>query len=595
VRVDVAQGEAPESVGTPPIEALDLSLPDGVRLSPSFADGLGTCSPAQIGLGTDAPVTCPNASRIGEASLSTPLLPEPLHGFIYVAAPRENPSGSLFAIYLVVADGESRGVLIKLPGRLDLDPVSGQITVRFGRLPQLPFDHLDLRFRGGSRAPLLSSGRCGGQPVTASVSSWARPEQPVALSDSIQTDQGAGGEACLAEHDRPFAPEMLAGTIDPSPGASSPFVFRLARSDRDQKLESVSATLPPGLSADVSGIPRCPEAASAASECPASSRLGRAIVATGAGPDPLYLEGSIYLARPLGDAPFSLLVVVPGLAGPFDLGTLSSRIAVSVDPRTAQLRLAGEPLPRILGGVPVDLRSLRLELDRPGLITNPTSCDPLAVTGAATSRDGATSPLNTRFQLGGCDRLPFGPRVGLRFNGTTARNGHPTLIATIRPRAGDANLAAAAITVPPGGLIDPANLTAICSDEELEADTCPAGSRQGSARAWSPSLAAPLEGALHLVEGRGRYPDLALSLHGPIDLTLRGHLKTPRGRIRAEFDQLPDIPLSRLQLTLTGGTNGLLLSSAGLCRSARRAKVALAAHNGEIRDLRPRVAVACTN
>ena len=66
--------------------------------------------------------------------------------------------------------------------------------------------------------------------------------------------------------------------------------------------------------------------------------------------------------------------MVPALAGPFDLGTLASRISVDVDPETAQLHLRSDPLPTILSGVPIDLRSFRLDLDRPGLIHNPTSC-----------------------------------------------------------------------------------------------------------------------------------------------------------------------------------------------------------------------------
>ena len=76
-----------------------VALPEGVQFNPSAADGLQACSEAQIGFtgvnpqsGADeftpgAP-SCPEASKIATVKISTPLLPSPLEGAVYLAAPQ---------------------------------------------------------------------------------------------------------------------------------------------------------------------------------------------------------------------------------------------------------------------------------------------------------------------------------------------------------------------------------------------------------------------------------------------------------------------------------------------------------------------------
>jgi hypothetical protein len=608
LHLTVPQNENPNAPATPPLRDLHLTLPPGVRVSPSAADGLASCTPAQIGLGSNDPVACPDASRIGEATLITPLLPEPLRGFLYLATPGINPSSSLFALYLVVEDTEDRGILLKLPGRLDLDPASGQITAAFENLPQLPFAELNLNFRSGSRAPLLSGPACGPQAIAARVSSWAQPNVPLELHDTYAVNEGPAGSPCASLAGRPFAPQLSAGTINPTAGVGTPFVFKLSRADAEQPLGQIAATLPPGLSAGVAGIPTCPDSAIAsiptaegsgagqlaAPSCPAASRLGGATIAAGAGPDPLYLSGEVYLAGPYRGAPYSLLVVVPALAGPFDLGTLTSRIAVAIDPNTAQLKLSSDPLPRILAGVPVDLRAIRLDLDRPGLIHNPTDCEETSLTGTATSPTGASAPISDRFQVGSCSELALEPNLNLGFSGGLARNAHPTVTAEIDPRAADANLRAATLTLPYGIFFDPTRLRASCTRPQFAAGQCPASARLGWLDVQSPLLPQPERGRLYLLESDQRLPDLAASLVGSVDLNLHGHLTTPHSRIRASFDSLPDIPLSHLHLVLKGGFRGILVNSEGLCRRAPLLGARFAGHNGRVRLMRSRATVACS-
>jgi len=608
LHLTVPQNENPNAPATPPLRELRLTLPPGVRISPAAADGLASCAPTEIDLGTNAPVTCPDASRIGEATLTTPLLPEPLHGFLYLAAPRANPTNSLFAVYLVVQDTEDRGILLKLSGRLDLDPESGRITALFENLPQLPFEELELGFRSGSRAPLLSAPACGTQTITASASSWARPEAPVALEDTYDVEKGPGGAQCRAPSQRPFSPAFSAGTVNPIAAATTPFVLRLSRNDDEQPLGTLSATLPLGLGAQVAGIATCPETAIATiasgegtargqltePSCPAASRLGSATVAAGAGPEPLYLSGSVYLAGPYQGGPFSLVAIVPALAGPFDLGTLSDRIAVAVDPETAQLRLSSGELPRILSGVPLELREIRLRLDRPGLIRNPTSCEEQALNARATSSMGQTAALSERFQVGSCSELGFKPALAVRFS-NPARNAHPRIEVALRQRVGDANLAAVALTLPTGELLDLRRVRALCP-RELAPEQCPPASRLGWAVLASPLLPDPLEGPIYLRRPSARLPDIVAEVRGEgLKFVLHGHTAAPAGRLRVRLAALPDIALSEVRFSFVGGRHGIFANSTSLCRSTPPAQAALAAHNGRHRrfGVVPRLARAC--
>ena len=87
---------------------------------------------------------------------------------------------------------------------------------------------------------------------------------------------------------------------------------------------------------------------------------------------------------------------MPAIAGPYDLGVVNVRASISVDPITAALHVASDPLPRILEGVPLQIRSVRVDVDRPGFMINPTNCSPLAIAGTIGSTGGAD----------GCGLLP---------------------------------------------------------------------------------------------------------------------------------------------------------------------------------------------
>ncbi len=133
-----------------------MALPAGMTVSPSAANGLGACTSEEIGLHNAEKPSCPDSSKVGSAEVVTPLLEAPLQGSVYVAQQGNNPFGSLLALYLVM---EADGAIIKLPGEVALDPVTGQITTTFDQNPQLPFSDLKLTFFGGPRAALVTPSR----------------------------------------------------------------------------------------------------------------------------------------------------------------------------------------------------------------------------------------------------------------------------------------------------------------------------------------------------------------------------------------------------------------------------------------------------
>ncbi len=616
VHIKVAQNDNPNALATPPVKSTVVTLPEGMSFSPSFADGLQSCTPAQIGLFTNNPVKCPDASRIGEVELSTPLLPKRAEGSMYLAAQNDNPFNTTFALYMVLEDTEERGALIKIPGRLDVDPVTGQITTSFNDLPQFPFDDFTLKFRSGSRAPLVSPPACGSHKIDIKVASYAQPTSPVDASNTYEVSEGPGGSPCPPDStNRPFAPTFSGGTLNPVAGTYSPFLFRLSRNDREQELSQVTTILPPGLVAKIAGIPYCPEAAIAsiskaegagASElnspaCPAASQIGTVSAGLGAGPGPNYFGGKVYLAGPYRGAPLSLAVVAPGIAGPFDFGNVVVRAAVHVDPDTAQVKAISDPFPTILHGVILRARDIRLRVDRPNTTLNPTSCKEMSVdgqiTGVGTSllstADDSIFNASVPFQVGSCSDLGFKPKLSLRLFGGTKRGAHPKFQATLRMPQGGANISRASVALPRSEFLDQSHIGTVCTRVQFKANACPPASVYGSAVAKTPLLDEPLKGIAYLRSSDNPLPDLVIALRGQIDFNLVGRVDSVRGGIRNTFDFVPDAPVESFTLTMQGGKKGLLINSRNLCKKTYRATAKFNAQNGRRITIQPEMQNSC--
>ena len=120
----------------------------------------------------------------------------------------------------------------------------------------------------------------------------------------------------------------------------------------------------------------------------------------------------MFLTGPYKGAPFGLAIVVPAVAGPFNLGNVVVRAAISVDPHTAQITVTSDPLPTILQGIPLQVRTVNVSIDRPGFIFNPTNCD-ASLPWAERSRVPRARPPACRvaFQAANCATLPFKPSL----------------------------------------------------------------------------------------------------------------------------------------------------------------------------------------
>lgn len=607
-----------------------VTLPSGMTLNPASASGLGACSADQVGLttpvGSSSPIhfdeskaSCPESAKIGDITIETPLLGrhaaetgepvldtngnpvlEPLHGAVYLAKQSDNPFGSLLAMYLVA---EGSGVVIKQAGEIVTGP-GGRLTTVFKDAPQVPFSDLQVNLFGGPRASLRTPPTCGSYAVGAKLTPW---------SGNGTVTRAAGFEITTCPNSG-FDPKLTAGTQNPLAGSFSPFSLRLTREDGTQEIAGIDVALPPGLIGAPKGIAYCPDsvlagfpaqtvlgtgaAQEASPSCPAASQVGTVTVGAGAGPNPFYTgAGRAYLAGPYKGAPLSLAVIAPAVAGPFDLGTVLVRNAINVDPMTTQISVASDPLPTALHGIPLDLRDVRVDLNRADFTLNPTSCDPAAVTSTLTSAQGAKASPSSRFQVAGCDKLGFKPKLSLKLKGGTKRSAHPALTAVLKARKGDANLGRVQVALPHSEFLAQGHIRTICTRVQFAADACPAGSIYGKVTATSPILGYPLYGNVYLRSSDNPLPDMVLALRGPasqpIEIDAVGRIDSINGGIRTTFGTVPDAPLTKVVLRLPGGKKSLLENSRNLCRAPSKASVQMDAHNGKVYDFAAPLKAKC--
>jgi hypothetical protein len=587
VEFEVPQNETPDGLSTSDVRSTVLTFPTGMTVSPSSAQGLGSCGIAEIGLGTNDPPSCPPSSKLGTVKIETPLLGEELEGDVILAKQKDNPFGSLLAMYMAV---KGPGFYLKLPGRVDLDPQTGQVTASFSDTPQLPFSKLSLELKSGPRAPLTLPSACGTYAIQTEITPWSGTD-PVRGQSTFKVDQACDGGG--------FDPKLRAGTADPSAGESSPFTLQVLREDGEQNLSRIDTTLPEGLLAKLAGVPLCGDAAATSGDCPAASRIGKTIVGAGAGSNPLYLPEAgkaptaIYLAGPYKGAPYSLVVKVPAQAGPFDLGTVAVRSGIRLDPVTTRASVASDPLPQILEGIPIAYRDVRVEIDRDGFMRNPTGCEPMKVESTLFGSGGATASPSARFQAVNCERLAFKPKLALKFSGPTHRSAHPALKATLKMPKGGANIGKAVVTLPETEFLENAHIRTICTRVQYAADNCPKGSVYGYAKAWTPLLDKPLRGPVYLRSSNHTLPDLVASLDGQIHVDLAGRIDSPGGKIRNTFWAVPDAPVSKFVLTMQGGAKGLLVNNEELCQAKPRARAEFTGQNGKRSASRPLVKIDC--
>jgi len=543
----------------------------------------------------------------------------PIEGSVYLAEPHANPFGSLLALYLVLRD-EELGVFVKQAGRIDADPASGRLVTTFDDLPQFPLETISLKLRSGPRAPLITPASCGAY-TTETLLYPSSGTAAVPAPSSFEVSSGPGGGACPSG--LPFDPGFQAGTENNAAGSYSPFSMRLTRQDGEQDLTKFSAVLPPGVTARLAGLAHCSDAALAVAgardgrdelaspSCPYASQVGRVLAGAGVGSALTYVNGGLYLAGPYNGAPLSVAAIVPAVVGPFGVGTVVTRVALRLNPKTGQGEVDGaasDPLPHILEGIPLKVRDIRVFADRPGFTLNPTSCEPsntfATIWGGGgdflSAADDVAVGAASRFQAASCASLDSKPKLAIKLFGGVKRGAFPALRAIVTPKPGEANFARAAVTLPSSPFLEQGHIRTICTRVQFAAGPgrgalCPRGAIYGKASAWSPLLDGPATGPVYLRSSNNKLPDLVVALKGPasapVDVELASRIDSVKGGIRSIFTGIPDLPVSRFIFNMQGGNKGLIVNSGHLCNKPgrNRAKANILGQNGRKQTTKPRV------
>jgi uncharacterized repeat protein (TIGR01451 family) len=591
--VTIPQNDDPDKIAQSDLRKAVVTLPEGVRVSPSSADGLGGCSLAQIALRSSELPACPGSSQLGEVTIDTPLLREQVTGHVYLAAPFDNPFGSLLGVYIVAS---ARGVVIKLPGQVSANSTTGQLTATFDNNPQLPFSRLHLAFRGGNRAPLVTPRRCGTYVTHAVLTGWNG--RTVTSDSNFTLSENAKGRPCPPE----FSPGFSAGTESNGAGLSSPFLMRFTRDDEDQDMSGLTVHMAKGLTGRIADVDLCSASSARVGRCSEGSRIGDVTVGAGPGANPFFItNGRAYLTGPYKRAPYGASIVVPAVAGPFDLGNVNVRAAVFVDKHDATVRIVSDPLPTILQGIPLDVRDVRVSINKPRFWLNPTSCAVKTINATLKSTEGLRANVTDRFQAGDCASLAFKPRMVMRVGGrghTHRGQTSPFTTTLTMPRGDQANLRFVRVSLPTTINARLNTINDACTRAEFEADiTKCSHARAGSATAVTPLLREPLRGSVYFVKNGHPIPDLFVALRGQVAFDLIGRITIPGGKhLATTFATAPDVPIRSFTLRLLGGPRTASIGAArNLCSAQSRratASVDYIAQNGKVLQLDQHLKVA---
>jgi hypothetical protein len=576
-----------------------VKLPEGFSVNPDAADGQLACSDAQAKFGTDEPSECPDTSKIGTMEVITPALNNPLLGSLYIGEPKPGNQYRLFMIF------EGYGIHAKLAPKVIPNPVTGQLTVSLQDLPQVPFEEFNLHLFASDRGLIATPTRCTLYQAEAEFTPWNHLVSPQESKANISITSGSNGRECPGQV-RPFQPRLAAGTSTPVAGAFSGFTLKLDRDDGDQFLGDLNFTMPPGLTGSLRGITYCPEAAIVAAaqktgreeravpSCPASSEIGTTNVAAGPGSHPFHAVGKMYLAGPFKGAPLSVVAVTPALAGPYDYGVVVVRVAIEIDPLDAHVIAKSDTVPKIIGGIPIRMRSIQVNIDKPNFMINPTNCSPFAVASQGVGDQGTVADFSSYFQAVNCATLPFKPHMTIRNLGKNNKRGQdPSLRFDLRTRQGDANIRSVSVTLPKAFEIDQRHLGNICSRSQLEAEHCAGRQAIGTVETTTPLLDQPLKGPAYAVSGFGNLPHVVFILAGQVTVMPEAESSSVRGRLTTTVPVIPDAPVGHFRLNLFGGKQGYIINTRNICKGGAVSLIEYTGQNGKHLSQKVKAKTSC--
>jgi hypothetical protein len=325
--------------------------------------------------------------------------------------------------------------------------------------------------------------------------------------------------------------------------------------------------MPEGLLGKIAGIPLCGEVAANAGSCGSvmpGSRVGSVTASAGSGSHPFWQSGEVFLTGGYGGGSFGLSIVVPAVAGPYNLGDIVVRAAIFINRETGAVKVVSNPFPQMVDGVPLRIQTVDVTVGENDAFTfNPTNCSQQAVTGTVSSTEGASVGVSTPFAVSGCASLPFKPVLSASTAGRASKAGGASLDVRVSSKGGpqvgggEANIKSVKVDLP---LQLPSRLTTLqkaCLAVVFEANPagCPKESDVGTATAVTPLLSSPLSGPAYLVShGNAKFPDLEVVLQGEgVVLVLDGSTDIKHGITSSTFKTVPDAPVSSFELKLPTG------------------------------------------
>jgi hypothetical protein len=617
VALNIPQHGNATEIASSTVKSANVTLPAGVGLNPATAPGLKFCPDGAFPLKSKAPVTCSPETQIGTVAIEAPELPAgSLKGPVYLAEQksREPQSGSMYRIFFN-AESPRYGVQVREEGKVRANPTTGQLSAEFNELPQVGFSSATLTF--GSTAkhaiPVLSSPPICTSTATSTAVPYSTGATTTTAPTTLTMTQAPGGAPCAKNlSERPFTPAVSAKPVSSKAATYTPFQLKISRDEGQQEIKGFNLTLPPGATANISGIPYC-EAnefgravartgveEEKGSSCKGPSEIGTAQIEAGTGNTPLKINGKVFLSGPYNGAPLSAVVITPAVAGPFDLGNVVVHAPLNFNGETGVISTSAE-IPDVFGGAKLDIRSILVNLNRNKFTLNGTNCSKFATTGTVSgggadpsnSAAWSQAQVNTPFQAEGCEGLDFNPGLKVQLYGATKRAKHPKLTATLNTTEGQANTQLASVGLPHSIFLDQASLGTVCTRPQFAAGQCPAKSRYGYAKAWTPLLSDPVQGPVYLRSSNNTLPDMVADLKGQVSIVLDGKIDSFKGGIRTTFANIPDLPVSKFELRLPGGKHGLLINSTDLCAKPVRGVVRLEGQNGKKVVRHPRLQRSC--
>jgi len=568
-----------------------VTLPEGLTINPSAASGLEACTPEEFAVGTEATtVSCPPRSVIGSAVLNVPgLPPESLRGNIYLGEKKAGPITEPPYIIYVETYSKRYGQMVRVEGSVMPNPTTGQLTATFLNNPQGPFEASKLSFEAGSFANLANPLQCGAAVTSAVFSGYSGITSLPQLPQFVVDSNGEKGE-CPAS--TPFAPTQSTSSVPSTGGAESNFTFNLTRPEGQQYVEKVTTVLPPGVVGKIPSVPLCSEAQASATQesgkgCPAASLIGSVRVTAGSG-EPFPFSGNVYLTGPYAGAPYGLAVKIPVVAGPFKFTEEVTRATISVEPNTARV-VVSATLPTIKDGIPIRVRSMTVEINRPNYILNPTNCGVLSANSTVTSTLKATALVSSPFQVEGCGGLAFKPTFTASTSGKPSKANGASLVTTITQAPGQANIGSVFVTLPKQL---PSRLTTLqkaCLAVLFEANpsSCSKESEVGTASAVTPVLPDVMKGPAYLVSHGGEaFPDLELVLEADgVRVIVDGKTDIKKGITSTNFKTTPDVPVSSVTVNLPLGPHSALATeklTTNLCTAKLVMPTTITGQNGKV-------------